>query len=77
MNNTALIFGASGQDGHYLTKFLLDKNYKVLDTFLYNGEFEMLKMRLDYLYDSVDYFVICESDYTQNGTPTKVQQMLI
>lgn len=45
------------------------KNYKIIDTFLFNGEFEMLKMRLDYYYDSVDYFIICESNYTQNGTP--------
>jgi len=44
------------------------RDYKIIDTFLFNGEFEMLKMRLDYYYDSVDYFVICESDYTQNGT---------
>ena len=43
------------------------RNYKVLDTFMFNGEFEMLKMRLDYLYDSVDLFIICESDHTQSG----------
>jgi beta-1,4-mannosyl-glycoprotein beta-1,4-N-acetylglucosaminyltransferase len=43
------------------------KEYKIIDTFMFNGEFEMLRMRLDYLSDSVDYFVICESDYTQNG----------
>lgn len=43
------------------------KNYKIIDSFVFNGEFEMLKMRLEYYYDSVDYFVICESDYTQTG----------
>ena len=43
------------------------REYKVIDTFLFNGEFEMLKMRLDYFNNSVDYFVICESDYTQSG----------
>lgn len=42
-------------------------NYKVIDSFLFNGEFEMLLMRLDYLFDSVEHFVICESTYTQNG----------
>ena len=29
MTKTALITGISGQDGHHLTKFLLDKGYKV------------------------------------------------
>ena len=43
------------------------KNYKIIDSFVFNGEFEMLKMRLEYYYDSVDHFVICESDYTQTG----------
>ncbi len=29
-NRTALIFGVGGQDGHYLTKLLLSKNYNVV-----------------------------------------------
>jgi len=32
MKKTALITGISGQDGAYLAKFLLDKNYKVIGT---------------------------------------------
>lgn len=32
MKKTALICGISGQDGAYLTKFLLEKNYKVIGT---------------------------------------------
>ena len=44
-----------------------NKNYKVVDSFLFNDELEMLKMRLDYYNDSVDYFVICESTKTQSG----------
>ena len=43
------------------------RNYKIIDTFPFNGETEMLKMRFDYLNDVVDYFVICESDATQTG----------
>jgi beta-1,4-mannosyl-glycoprotein beta-1,4-N-acetylglucosaminyltransferase len=43
------------------------KNYKVIDTFMFGGELEILKMRLDYLYDSVDYFVFSESNKTHNG----------
>ena len=32
MSKTALIFGISGQDGAYLTKFLLEKGYEVVGT---------------------------------------------
>ena len=32
MNKRALIFGISGQDGAYLSQFLLDKNYQVFGT---------------------------------------------
>ena len=32
MSKTALIFGISGQDGAYLTQFLLEKGYKVVGT---------------------------------------------
>lgn len=32
MSKTALIFGISGQDGAYLSKFLLEKGYKVVGT---------------------------------------------
>jgi beta-1,4-mannosyl-glycoprotein beta-1,4-N-acetylglucosaminyltransferase len=43
------------------------KKYKVIDTFVFGGELDMLEMRLDYLYDSVDYFVISESNKTHYG----------
>ena len=43
------------------------RNFKVIDTFIFGGELEILKMRLDYLYDSVDYFVFSESNKTHNG----------
>src|SRR3989338_9232612 len=33
MNKIALITGITGQDGSYLAKFLLEKNYKVFGTF--------------------------------------------
>ena len=44
------------------------RDFKVIDTFIFGGELEILKMRLDYLYDSVDYFVFSESNKTHNGT---------
>jgi glycosyltransferase involved in cell wall biosynthesis/GT2 family glycosyltransferase/cephalosporin hydroxylase len=43
------------------------RDYKIIDSIIFNNELEMLKMRLDYYYDSVDYFVICESTKTQSG----------
>jgi glycosyltransferase involved in cell wall biosynthesis/GT2 family glycosyltransferase/cephalosporin hydroxylase len=43
------------------------RDFKVIDTFIFGGELEILKMRLDYLYDSVDYFIFSESNKTHNG----------
>ena len=43
------------------------KEYKVIDAILFSGEMEMLKMRLDYLYSHVDYFIICEGNTTFTG----------
>lgn len=43
------------------------QNYKIFDCFLFFNEFELLKVRLEYLYDYVDYFVITESNLTQAG----------
>jgi beta-1,4-mannosyl-glycoprotein beta-1,4-N-acetylglucosaminyltransferase len=37
-----------------------------IDSFLFNGE-EIVKLRLDYLYNYVDYFYIVESMYTFTG----------
>lgn len=42
---------------------------KVIDTFIFFNEFDILKFRLSYLNDLVDSFVICESNYTHSGKP--------
>lgn len=42
---------------------------KTIDSFLFFNELEMLKLRLNYLNEVVDYFLICESNYTHSGTP--------
>ena len=42
-------------------------NHKVYDCFLFNNELDILKLRLEELYDSVDYFIICESRTTFSG----------
>lgn len=38
-----------------------------IDTFLFNGDW-ITKLRLEYLYDFVDYFYVVESRYTFSGT---------
>jgi glycosyltransferase involved in cell wall biosynthesis len=42
---------------------------KVIDSFLFFNEFDILKLRLNYLKDDVDYFVISECNYTHSGNP--------
>ena len=44
-------------------------NRKVVDAFLFFNEFDVLKLRLDYLNDVIDNFIICESNYTHSGKP--------
>ena len=41
----------------------------IIDTFLYFNEEEILLSRLEYLYNKIDFFVICESNYTFSGKP--------
>ena len=40
---------------------------KVYDCFLFFQEIELLKLRLNYLYDYVDFFIIVESAQTFSG----------
>jgi beta-1,4-mannosyl-glycoprotein beta-1,4-N-acetylglucosaminyltransferase len=40
---------------------------KTIDSFTFFNEFDMLKLRLQYLNDVVDYFIISESNYTHSG----------
>lgn len=43
------------------------KNIKIYDIFTYNGEVDILKLRLNILYDHVDQFVIVEAPTTFSG----------
>ena len=45
---------------------------KVYDCFTFYNEFELLELRLQSLYDVVDYFVIVESTTTHNKEPKKL-----
>lgn len=41
--------------------------YKVFDCFTYFNEDQLLKLRLETLWNKVDYFVICEATKTHTG----------
>jgi len=45
---------------------------KVIDTFIFYNEIEMLKYRLEYLNDSVDMFVLAEATLTFTGKPKEL-----
>jgi len=45
---------------------------KIIDTFTFCNELELLNYRLSILYDIVDYFVIVEGIRTQKGSPKKL-----
>lgn len=42
---------------------------KIFDCFSFHNEVEILKIRLEFLYPYVDYFVICEANITHSGIP--------
>jgi beta-1,4-mannosyl-glycoprotein beta-1,4-N-acetylglucosaminyltransferase len=48
---------------------IMNGKSKVFDTFLFFNEFEILELRLNELFDVVDYFVILESNKTFAGKP--------
>lgn len=45
------------------------KKIKIYDIFTYNGEADILEIRLNILYDSVDQFIIVEAPTTFSGKP--------
>ena len=40
---------------------------KIFDCFIYNNEIKLLDLRIKYLYNHVDYFVITEAEQTFQG----------
>jgi beta-1,4-mannosyl-glycoprotein beta-1,4-N-acetylglucosaminyltransferase len=44
----------------------------IIDSFLFLNELELLEKRLEYLYDTVDLFVIVEADHTFAGNQKKL-----
>jgi GDPmannose 4,6-dehydratase len=58
----ALITGINGQDGSYLTEFLLSKNYEVFGILKRNSVAENQTYRLDEVYDRIKLFYADMSD---------------
>lgn len=50
-----------------LPYFDTEEYSKVYDCFLFNDELDLLKFRLNYLNNNVDYFIIVESTHTHSG----------
>lgn len=45
---------------------------KIIDCFIFYNELDLLKFRLDYLYNYVDYFILVEARYTHAGNPKEL-----
>lgn len=45
----------------------MTKKRNIIDAFLFFNEFDLLKLRLNYLNDVVDYFLICECNHTYSA----------
>jgi beta-1,4-mannosyl-glycoprotein beta-1,4-N-acetylglucosaminyltransferase len=41
----------------------------IIDAFMFFNEYDILEGRLEYLYDTVDYFIIVETNITHSGIP--------
>ena len=46
---------------------MINKHFKIFDCFTFYNEIEMLHVRLEELYDFVDYFILCEAPLTFRG----------
>lgn len=47
----------------------MTKKRNLIDAFSFFNEFDLLKLRLNYLNDVVDYFLICECNHTYSSIP--------
>lgn len=70
-NKTALIFGVNGQDGSYLSEFLLDKGYKQVHGVIRRASINNTKERLD-LPMSKNNFYIIEGDITDASSVSDI-----
>ncbi len=73
-NKTALITGINGQDGSYLTEFLLDKGYTVYGILKRNSVAENQTARLDGVYNKIKLFY---ADMTDLSSLISVMQQTL
>ena len=45
---------------------------KIIDCFTFYNELKILKFRLEYLYDHVDYFILVEGTLSHAGKPKEL-----
>lgn len=76
MTRTALITGVTGQDGSYLTEFLLEKEYRVFGLIRRASTFNTV--RIDHLIQSVDssQFDLVRGDMTDGSSLARVLRMI-
>ena len=60
-------FGNNVESGLRCWKVNLNKKPKIYDCFTFYNELDLLEVRLNELYESVDYFVLVEAKYTHQG----------
>jgi GDPmannose 4,6-dehydratase len=79
MKKKALIFGITGQDGSYLAKFLLDKNYEVHGVKRRSSSFNT--SRIDYLYKDPHIkkrnFILHHGDITDTLSVTSIIRKIL
>lgn len=63
------------KNAHNLSIILDKKLMKIIDSFIFNNEFDLLNYRLNLLYPYVDYFIICEAKFTHAGKPKPLHFM--
>ena len=73
MKKIALIFGVTGQDGAYLSKFLLKKKYKVFGVKRRSSIINT--QRVDDIYKDINIksdFILCYGDLTDSSSIIKL-----
>ena len=63
MNKRAFIIGASGQDGSYLTKYLVERNYKILCSSRGQSQSSFLNHQILNIHGDVEYVSLDPSSF--------------
>ena len=63
MNKTALVFGSKGQDGSFICKSLLEKNYKVIGVSRSKNNISNNHQLLDIQKNIIEKFNVGDSEF--------------